>query len=58
MLIFPIPIGKYKKVLGIMKDELCGKIMAEFVALRSKTYSYLDYDGKEEKRPKEQRSVL
>ena len=41
-----------------MKDELCGKIITDFVALRAKTYSYLDYDGKEEKRPKKQRSVL
>ena len=54
----PISIGKNKKVLGMIKVELCGKIMTEFVALGAKTYLYLDYHGKEEKRPKEQRSVL
>ena len=40
-----MPIGKTKKVPGLLKDELGGKIMTESVALRPKTYSYLLHDG-------------
>ena len=36
----PLEIGKSKKVLGKFKDELGGKILTEFVALRAKTYAY------------------
>ena len=36
----PLEIEKNKKVIGKFKDELGGKILSEFVALRAKTYSY------------------
>ena len=48
----PLLIGKNKKVIGLMNDELGGEIITEFVTLRPKTYSYLTDDSKEDKKAK------
>ena len=48
----PLPIGKNKKVIHLSKDELGGKIMPQFVALRAKAYAYLIEDGSEYKKAK------
>ena len=62
----PLSIGKNKKVIGLFKDELGGKIMQEFCALRAKTYAHLingynddNFDKKKnnKKKPREQKSV-
>ena len=48
----PLTTGKNKKVIGLMKDELVGNIITEFVTLRPRTYSYLTDDCKEDKKAK------
>ena len=43
----PLPMRKNKQMIRLMKDELGGQIMEEFVGLRAKTYNYLkDNDNK------------
>ena len=55
----PLPIGKNKKVIGMFKDELGGKIMTEFCALRAKTYAdKLDYDTEFKKAKGTKKSVI
>ena len=53
-----MPKGKNKKVIGLMKDELGGKIMTKFVGLRAKTYSHLIDDGNEDKKAKHTKGML
>ena len=48
----PLPRGKYKKVIGLIKGELGGKVMIEFIELGAKTYRYLIDDGIEDKKAK------
>ena len=48
----PLPIGKNKKVPGLLKDELGEKIIANFAGLRPKTYAHLMNDGNEHKKGK------
>ena len=48
----PLPTGKNKNIIGLIKDELGGQIMKEFVELRAKTYSYLRDNNDGDKKAK------
>ena len=46
---FPIGVNK---VAELMKDELGGRVIIEFVALRPKLYTYITLSGGEDKKCK------
>ena len=41
----PLPTGKTTKLIELIKDELGGRILKEFLALRPNIYSYLTDDS-------------
>ena len=45
----PLPVGLNKKVIGLMKDELGGGLMTEFVTLRPEMYPYKMWSVKSKK---------
>ena len=49
----PFPKREKKKVIRLMKNELSGQIMNEFVGLRAKTYSYLKDNNNKDKKAKD-----
>ena len=53
----PLPKRMNKKVIGLMKNEIGGKIIKEFNAVRPKTYSYITDDDKNVKKLKEQKNM-
>ena len=51
------PKGKNKKVIGLTKYVLGVKFMSKSVGLRAKTYSYVIYDGSDDKKNKRHKKV-
>ena len=52
-----LPKGKNKKVIGLMKDGLGGKIMTKLVGLGAKTYICLIDNNNEDKKAKGTKNV-
>ena len=48
----PLPMGLNKKVISLMKGEMGGDVIEEFIALRPKLYSFRKHCSKEEKKCK------
>ena len=53
----PLHTGKNENVIGLMKDELGGRIMTEFAALKPKTCAYLMDDDSEVKKSKRNKEL-
>ena len=53
----PLLTGKNKKVIGLIKDELGGRVITEFVALRPKIYCQEQMIVRKIKKLKEQRNA-
>ena len=53
----PLPLGKNKKVIALIKDEVGAQIMKDLVGLRAKIYSYLKENIDEDKKAKGTKSV-
>ena len=47
-----------KKVPGLVKDELGGKIITEVVAFTPKAYAYLTDDGSDHKKAKDTKKCV
>ena len=54
----PLPKGKNKKVIGLIKDKLGGQIMKEVAGLIAKTCSYLKDNNDEDKKAKGTKKCL
>ena len=53
----PLPVNENKKSIGLFKDELGGRILKEFCALKAKAYSYLMDNESEVKKSKGTKNV-
>ena len=47
-----------RKVIGKIKDEFIGKMINGFIGLKSKMYSLVSVDGKENKKQKESIKIM
>ena len=54
----PLPKGRNENAIGLMKDELGGKIITEFVVLLPKTYSSVTDDDKNDKKAEETKKCV